>query len=223
MQTGQIKRNIKKINDSLPAHVKLVAVSKTKPNDLIMEAYNAGHKKFGENRVQDLIRKQPELPQDIEWHFIGHLQTNKVKYIAKFITLIESIDSYKLLKEVNKQGVKNNRVIDCLLQFHIATEYTKFGFSLQEAEEMLSDHDFNNLKNIKIIGVMGMATFTDDHEQIKSEFKLLNSYYHSLKDMFFINEKEFKEISMGMSGDYEIAIEEGSTMVRIGSSIFGAR
>jgi PLP dependent protein len=215
--------NISVITKSLPAGVRLVAVSKTKPPEVIMEAYHAGHRIFGENKVQEMVQKQTDLPSDIEWHFIGHLQSNKVKYIAPFISLIHGIDSFKILKEVNKEGRKNNRIIPCLLQFHIAREETKFGFSEEEAHEMLASEAFAGMKNIIIAGVMGMATFTDDHEQVRSEFRLLKSIFESLKRDYFSDQQEFKEVSMGMSDDYTIAVEEGSTIVRIGSKIFGSR
>jgi PLP dependent protein len=215
--------NISVITKSLPAGVRLVAVSKTKPPEVIMEAYHAGHRIFGENKVQEMVQKQTDLPSDIEWHFIGHLQSNKVKYIAPFISLIHGIDSFKILKEVNKEGRKNNRIIPCLLQFHIAREETKFGFSEEEAHEMLASEAFSEMKNIIIAGVMGMATFTDDHEQVRSEFRLLKSIFESLKRDYFSDQQEFKEVSMGMSDDYTIAVEEGSTIVRIGSKIFGSR
>ena len=215
--------NISVITKTLPAGVRLVAVSKTKPPEVIMKAYHAGHKIFGENKVQELVQKQMELPSDIEWHFIGHLQTNKVKYIAPFISLIHGIDSFKILKEVNKEGRKNNRVIPCLLQFHIAREETKFGFSEEEAREMLSSEAFGTMKNIIIAGVMGMATFTDDHSLVRNEFRLLKYIFDVFKRDYFSGSREFREISMGMSDDYTIAVEEGSTMVRIGSKIFGSR
>ncbi len=203
--------------------VMLVAVSKTKPVEAILDIYNSGHKIFGENRVQEIVVKQEQLPNDIEWHLIGHLQTNKVKYIAPFVHLIHSIDSLKLLKEVNKQALKNNRVIDCLLQMHIAEEETKYGLNKKEAEELLTSPLFHEMENIRITGLMGMATFTYNEDQVRQEFKNLKDIFESLKSRFFKNEDAFKEISMGMSGDYKIAIEEGSTMVRIGSLIFGAR
>jgi pyridoxal phosphate enzyme (YggS family) len=203
--------------------VKFIAVSKTKPLESITEAYEAGQRIFGENTVQELAEKHENLPKDIEWHLIGHLQTNKVKYIAPFISMIHSVDSIKLLKEINKQALKNGRIIDYLLQFHIAQEETKFGFDLEEALEMLGSDEFATLKNIRLVGIMGMATFTDDTDQIRTEFKTLASYFDQLKSTHFENVASFKEISMGMSGDYAIAIEEGSTMVRIGSAIFGGR
>ena len=218
-----IKENLINVKSELPKNVTLVAVSKTKPNDLILEAYATGHKDFGENRVQELQTKVQELPEDIRWHFIGHLQRNKVKYIAPFVYLIHGVDSYKLLKEVNKQAKKHDRIISVLLQFHIAEEDTKFGFDFDEAKEMLSSESFIELQHISIKGVMGMATFTDDKEQVRREFKNLNDYFMVLKSHFFKFNDDFSIVSMGMSGDYTIAIEEGSNMVRVGSAIFGER
>ncbi len=218
-----IPQNIEKIKSTLPDTVQLVAVSKTKPNEDILAAYNIGVRVFGENKPQELMRKYDELPKDIQWHFIGHLQTNKVKYIAPFVTLIHGVESFKLLKEINKQAAKNNRIIDCLLQFHIAEETTKFGLSLPEAEGLLSDEAFQDLQNIRIVGVMGMATYTDNQQQIEEEFENLRNIFNILKTDFFVDSSSFKEISMGMSGDYQLAIKHGSTMVRIGSTIFGER
>ncbi|MCD4680142.1 MAG: YggS family pyridoxal phosphate-dependent enzyme [Bacteroidales bacterium] len=218
-----IQTNLTKILDEIPQHVKLVAVSKTKPPSDIMEAYNTGHRYFGENKVQDLTAKQAVLPTDIQWHFIGHLQTNKVKFIAPFISLIESVDSLKLLKEINKQALKNDRTIDCLLQFHIAKEYEKFGLDMAEAISLLESNDYAEMQNIRINGLMGMATFTDDMEVVSREFKVLKSYFSRIKTEYFPDQESFAEISMGMSGDYQPAIHEGSTMVRIGSLIFGER
>lgn len=218
--------NIEKYNEiktSLPENVKLIAVSKTKPAEDIMQLYNLGQRVFGENKAQELKSKYEILPKDIEWHFIGHLQSNKIKYIAPFISLIHSIDSFELLKEVDKFAKKNNRVINCLLQFHIATEETKFGLSLQEGVDLLSNPDFVNLKNIEINGVMGMASLTDNREQIKAEFHELHNIFELLKRDFFSSNPNFKDISMGMTHDYDIAIEEGSTLIRIGSAIFGER
>ena len=218
--------NIEKYDEiraSLPAGVRLVAVSKFKPAEDISALYQHGQRVFGENHAQEMKAKHEILPKDIEWHFIGHLQTNKVKYIAPYVSLIHSIDSLDLLKEVNKQAVKNNRVIPCLLQFHIADEETKFGFSLEECTAMLGSPDYQELKNVKIHGVMGMATFTDDQEQIRREFQHLHQIFQELKSIYFAQNPDFKEISMGMSEDYPIAVEEGSTLVRIGSAIFGPR
>ncbi len=206
-----------------PKQVKLVAVSKTKPLDQIMEFYDRGHKIFGENRVQELVQKQEALPKDIEWHFIGHLQSKKVKYLASFVALIHSVDSFKLLKEINKQAKKNDRVIDCLLQFHIAEEESKFGFNLETGKMALESTDFQECKNIRIVGVMGMASFTEDKNQIRREFKNLKSIFEVLKSNYFENAAWFKELSMGMTGDYKIAVNEGSTIVRIGSLLFGKR
>lgn len=218
-----ISENLAKVKAQIPEHVTLVAVSKTKPNELLMEAYNAGQRILGENRVQELVPKSDALPKDIEWHMIGHLQSNKVKYIAPFVSCIHSIDKVKLLREVNKEAAKNDRKISVLLQFHIAEEDTKFGLDLKETEEYLSSEEFSQLKNIEVAGVMGMATFTDNEAQVRNEFRSLKQIFDQLKAQFFPKEEFFKEISMGMSGDYQIAIEEGSTMVRVGSSIFGSR
>ncbi|MGM0666151.1 MAG: YggS family pyridoxal phosphate-dependent enzyme [Bacteroidota bacterium] len=220
---SEIAENIKLLRKELPEKVKLVAVSKTKPVEDIMEAYNAGHRAFGENRVQELLGKYEHLPSDVQWHMIGHLQRNKVKYIAGFIHLIESVDSEKLLRAINKEALKAGRVIDCLLQFHIAREETKFGFSSEEAVEMIESGLTDELKNVNIRGVMGMATFTDDMERVRSEFIFLRSVYEDLKKRFFSRDNNFCEISMGMSGDYKVALEEGSTMIRIGTLVFGAR
>ncbi len=203
--------------------VKLIAVSKTKPLEDIDSLYNEGQRVFGENRVQELSAKYEALPKDIEWHLIGHLQTNKVKYISPFISLIHSVDSLSLLSEINRQALKNNRVIDCLLQFHIAVEETKFGLNLEEAAEILGSEAFKKMQNIRIVGVMGMASFTENIELVRSEFKNLKNIFDTLKTQFFQSEASFCEISMGMSGDYAIAVEEGSTMVRIGSLLFGER
>ncbi len=218
-----IQSKLRDILDKLPDPVKLIAVSKTKPIEDIREAYDAGQRIFGENKVQDLVAKQPLLPGDIEWHFIGHMQTNKVKHIAPFISLIHAVDSLKLLKEINKQAVKHERSVDCLLQFHIAEEASKFGLSWEEAVELLKSEAYINLKNVNIIGVMGMSTFTSNTDQVKKEFQNLKSIFNSLKKDFFFSDDRFKEISMGMSGDFQLAIDEGSTMVRIGTSIFGER
>ena len=220
---GTIEENLQEVRKEIPAHVTLVVVSKTKPNDAILEAYEFGERIFGENRVLELADKWEALPKDIEWHMIGHLQSNKVKYIAPFVSLIHAVDKDKLLYEIDKEAKKNNRVIRVLLQFHIADEDTKFGLSLDEAEELLESERFRELKNIEVAGVMGMATFTEDENQVRKEFQTLKSTFDKLKSAYFSSTASFKEISMGMSGDYRIAIEEGSTMVRIGSSIFGTR
>lgn len=218
-----IRQNIEEIKSKLPENVKLVAVSKTKSKEEILEVYNSGHKIFGENKVQELVKKHDELPKDIEWHFIGHLQSNKVKYIAPFVHLIHGIDSFKLLMEINKEAAKNKRVIPCLLQFYIASEATKSGLSLEKAQQILDSTEFTLMKNIKISGVMGMATFTDDEKQITSEFKMLKTIFDMLKNEYFFDSESFCEISMGMSDDFSLALNEGSTIVRVGSKIFGAR
>ena len=220
-QTSFMYSKIRQQLKTTPA--KLIAVSKTKPDWAILELYNKGQRAFGENKAQELAAKYEQLPKDIEWHFIGHLQTNKVKYIAPFVRCIHSIDSIKILKEVNKQAAKNGRVIDCLLQFHIAEEESKFGLDEKEAEVLLASPAASKFENVRITGVMGMATFTDNLEQVRREFKHLKSIFDQLKKAFFSDKEYFKEISMGMSGDYEIAVEEGSTMVRIGTLIFGER
>ncbi len=218
-----IKENLERIKATIPEHVTLVAVSKTKPISDIQEAYDAGHRTFGENYPQELRDKHEALPKDIQWHFIGHLQTNKIKYIIPFVTLIHSIDSANLLEAVNKEAKKHERVADCLLQFHIAQEETKFGLDLEEARQLLESDTFKNMENIRICGVMGMATFTDDEVEVRKEFKHLKAIFDTLKQDYFAGQPQFKEISMGMSEDYPIAIEEGATLVRIGSKIFGPR
>lgn len=218
-----IHENLLQIKKELPPQVKLLAVSKTKSPEEILEVYNAGHKIFGENKVQELTSKFEILPKDIEWHMIGHLQTNKVKYIAPFIHLIHSVDSLNLLKEINKQAQKNNRIINCLLQIYIATEETKFGLNDLELQELLANEEYKKLENIKIVGLMGMASFTPEVSLIKSEFKKLFDIFVKTKQEYFSTDAEFKEISMGMSSDYPIAIEQGSTIVRIGSKLFGER
>lgn len=218
-----ISEQIKSIQESLPEGVRLIAVSKFHPNEAILEAYKAGQRLFGENHVQELIAKHESLPSDIKWHFIGHLQTNKVKYIAPFISLIHGIDTPKLLKVVDKEGAKVGRVIPCLLQIHIATEETKFGFSREECLEMLSSGIVSELQHVQICGLMGMATNTDDEAQIREEFHTLHSLFEELKESYFKDAPTFKELSMGMSDDYPIAIEEGSTLIRVGTKIFGER
>ena len=210
-----IKDNLLKIKSSLPEHVTLVAVSKTKPVADLMEAYNAGQRIFGENKIQEMTEKCELMPKDIQWHMIGHIQTNKVKFMAPYVSLIHGVDSLKLLEEINKQALKNNRIIDCLLQIHIAEEETKFGLNEVELHDLLGSESFNNLNNIQIIGLMGMATFTENQIQINKEFDHLKSIFDQLKNL--------NTLSMGMSGDYQLAIERGSTMIRIGSSIFGGR
>lgn len=218
-----IQENLNAVKTTLPSNVTLIAVSKTKPVADIKEAYDAGQRIFGENKALEMRDKHQVLPDDIQWHFIGHLQTNKIKYIAPFVTLIHSIDSAALLESVNKESAKNNRVIDCLLQFHIAQEDTKFGLDIEEAKNLLESENFKKLRNIRIVGVMGMATFTDNSAQIRDEFKNLKNIFEILKNTYFKENDTFREISMGMSDDYPIAIEEGATMVRVGSKIFGAR
>lgn len=218
-----IAENIESVISSLPPEVKLVAVSKTKPNQDIQSAYDAGQRIFGENKVQELVEKHQTLPQDIEWHYIGHLQTNKVKYIAPFISLIHAVDSLKLLRVIEKEGAKNNRRINVLLQFHVAEEATKYGLSMDEARTILKDPLFSTFQHVSVVGVMGMATYTDDLTQVRREFSTLKTYFEQLKQEFFAESQFFNEISMGMSGDYPLAVEEGSTMVRIGSTIFGER
>ncbi len=219
----EIEKKIREIRESLPENVKIIAVSKTKPIETILKAYKSGQKLFGENKVQDLVQKEVQLPKDIEWHFIGHLQTNKVKFLVPFISLLHGVDSLKLLKTVNKEALKVNRIVSCLLQFHVATENTKFGLSKGEAEKLLCSEEFKQLQNIKICGVMGMASYSNDEELVRSEFRELKSIFEELKKIHFSESADFKEISMGMSGDYPLAVLEGSTMVRIGSKIFGAR
>lgn len=214
-----IEQNLKNIRISLPESVTLVAVSKTKPNTDLQEAYEAGQRIFGENKVQEMVQKWETLPTDIQWHMIGHLQRNKVKYMAEFVSLVHGVDSFRLLKEIDKQAKKHDRVIDCLLQMHIAEEATKFGLNEDELFDIIQSEEFSVLENIKIVGLMGMSTFTEDQTQIRREFKQLKSIYTSLQERI----EDLNVLSMGMSGDYQIAIEEGSNMVRIGSSIFGAR
>jgi len=219
-----ISQNLLKIKSTIPDHLTLVAVSKTKPVSDLMEAYDAGQRIFGENYVQELVEKQQELPKDIQWHFIGHLQSRKVKLIAPFVSLIHGVDSMKLLEEINKQALKNHRIIDCLLQIHIAEEETKFGLNENELNEILHfvQNDKEGMKNIRIVGLMGMATFTDNQQQIKKEFTYLKSIFDKTNQLLTPN-FQLQTLSMGMSGDYPLAIECGSTMVRIGSSIFGTR
>jgi hypothetical protein len=218
-----IKNNLLEIKATLPDNVTLVAVSKTKPVSDLMEAYEAGQRVFGENKIQEMAEKFEQMPKDIEWHMIGHVQTNKVKFMASFVSLVHGVDSLRLLEEINKQALKNNRVIDCLLQVHIAEEETKFGLSESELNELLQSESFSQLKNIKIKGLMGMATFTDNQNQIEKEFKHLKSVFDRLSQTQKAGNYEMEILSMGMSGDYQLAIECGSTMVRIGSSIFGTR
>jgi len=214
-----IKDNLQKIIETLPEHVTLVAVSKTKPVKTILEAYNAGQIIFGENKIQEMVDKHQELPKDIQWHMIGHLQRNKVKYMAHFVDLIHGVDSLKTLIEINKQAEKHGRVIKCLLQAKIAQEDTKYGLSFDEIEEILSSDELKELQNVKIVGLMGMASFTEDMDQVKNEFNSLNELFQQLKKQY----NSVSVMSIGMSGDYSLAIECGSTMVRIGSAIFGTR
>jgi len=218
-----VAENIAFIKSKIPSSVKLVAVSKTKPVSDIEVAYNTGQRMFGENRVQELLSKKDLLPGDIEWHLIGHLQSNKVKFIVPFVSMIQSVDSYKLLSVINSEASAIGRVVNCLLQIHIAREETKYGFSPEELDRILGTQDISLLRNVKICGVMGMATFTSDSDQVASEFLFLKECFNVLKNNFFKAESDFREISMGMSGDYEVAVEQGSTMVRIGSLIFGER
>ena len=220
---ADISSNIISLKSQIPASVKLVAVSKTKPVSDILIAYNTGQRRFGENRVQEILNKKDLLPDDIEWHLIGHLQSNKVKLVVPFINMIQSVDSYKLLSIINSEALKVKRIVDCLLQLHIATEETKFGFSLNELYEAIELQEFDNLKNVRIRGLMGMATYTLDNIQIQREFRFLADCFKTVKNRYFTGSANFDEISIGMSGDYELAIEEGSTMIRIGSLIFGER
>ena len=218
-----IKNNIINLRQTLPSGCRLIIVSKTQPAEKIIQAYETGYKTFGENKVQELVSKYEQLPKDIEWHLIGHLQSNKVKYVAPFVHLIHAVDSLKLLEEINKQAKKNNRVISCLLQVHIAEEETKFGLSEEELLRLIQEPALKSLDHVKISGLMGMATFTDNEEQIRTEFRRLKTLFEKLRCMSLPSTMEMKELSMGMSGDYKIAVEEGSTMVRVGSAIFGAR
>ena len=220
---SHIQEEIQTIKAGLPESVRLVAVSKFHPIEALQEAYEGGQRIFGESKVQEMTQKYEALPKDIEWHFIGHLQTNKIKYMAPYVALIHGVDSYKLLSEINKQAAKAGRIIPCLLQIHIAQEETKFGFSTDECRSMLEEGNWRQLKNVQIAGVMGMATNTEDEAQIKREFSTLSAFFQEVKETYFKEVSSFKEISMGMSDDYPIAIEEGSTLIRIGSRIFGAR
>jgi len=220
---SDIASNIISLKQSLPPSVRLVVVSKTKPVEEIMEAYNAGHRCFGENRVQEILNKKDHLPSDIEWHLIGHLQRNKVKYIVPFISMIQSVDSLRLLSVINSEALKVNRMVNVLLQVHIAREETKFGFDREEIYGMMTSAEFTDLKYIRICGIMGMATFTSDLAQVQAEFRSLTDLFNELKKRFFYSDESFREISMGMSGDYRTAISEGSTMIRVGSLIFGER
>lgn len=218
-----IVENITLLKQQIPPSVKLVAVSKTKPVGDIIEAYSIGQRCFGENRVQELLKKKDNLPKDIKWHLIGHLQSNKVNLVVPFIKMIQSVDSFKLLKIINSEAAKIKREIKCLLQIHIATEESKFGFSINELDQMLGSPDFKSMDYVRICGVMGMATLTNDKDQIRNEFRYLRECFYILKRKYFSGNPDFKEISMGMSGDFDTAIKEGSTLIRIGSLIFGDR
>lgn len=220
---NNVSTNIESIRKHIPKHVQLVCVSKFNPNKSILEAYEEGERVFGESKVQELCEKYESLPKDINWHFIGHLQSNKIKFIVPFVSLIHGVDSFKLLTEIDKQAGKKEKTINCLLQIHIAQEETKFGFSANELKEMLAVGDWKQLKHIRICGLMGMATYTDNREQIRNEFKNLKILFDKVRADFFPSETSFCELSMGMSDDFRIAIEEGSTLVRVGSSIFGHR
>ena len=218
-----IQENIREVLSTLPDGVRLVAVSKYHPIEAIREAYDGGQRIFGESKVQEMTAKHDQLPADIEWHFIGHLQTNKVKYIAPYVSLIHGVDSYKLLLEINRQGQRAGRIIPCLLQIHVAQEETKFGFSLEECLQMLALGEWRALPYVSIRGIMGMASNTDDMEQVRQEFSTLNNFFSQVREKYFSDRENFSELSMGMSDDYPIAIEEGSTLVRVGSRIFGDR
>ncbi len=218
-----ITKNLTEIRQNIPQNVKLICVTKFHSDENIMEAYNFGERLFGESRVQELMEKQPRLPDDIQWHFIGHLQRNKVKYMAPFVELIHGVDSLRLLAEINKQAVRNDRIISCLLQVHIAEEQSKFGFSADELVEIYENNALIEYPSVRICGLMGMATFTDNQDQVRKEFQSLKQLYDKIKSTYEANNLHFTELSMGMSDDYQLGIEEGSTMVRIGSSIFGER
>ncbi len=218
---SQIQSNLNAILKELPEHITLVAVSKTFPNSAILEAYESGQRVFGENKVQELVAKYEELPKDIAWHFIGHVQTNKIKYFAPFINLVHGVDREKVLKELNKEAKKNNRIIDCLLQVHIAEEDTKFGFDVKEINQLMTTNALAAYPNIRVKGLMGMATFTENQEQVAREFQGLHKLFMATQQ--HLQSKDFDTLSIGMSGDYDLAIQNGSTMVRIGSAIFGAR
>lgn len=220
---SDIAININQLKNQVPSTVRLVAVSKTRPASDILEAYNAGQRIFGENRVQEILNKKDMLPGDIEWHLIGHLQTNKVKSIVPYVTMIHSVDSFRLLSSINAESSKIGKITDCLLQVHIADEETKSGFLPDELLNELNSIEFNKFGNVKICGVMGMATFTNDHDKVRNEFRFLSEFHKKLKANYFSDKPYFSEISMGMSGDYETAIKEGSTLIRVGSLIFGER
>lgn len=218
-----VVENLRKIRETLPGNVRLTAVSKFQPESVLWEAYNAGQRIFGENHVQELVPKYEHLPKDIEWHFIGHLQANKVKYIAPFVHTVQSVDSLRLSEEINRQAGKHNRKVNVFLQIHIAQETHKFGFLFEEVEKLLAERAFDALKNIRITGLMGLATFTGDALQIRREFSSLHAFFLKIKNIYFASDTFFNELSIGMSDDYLIAIEEGSTMVRIGGKLFGER
>lgn len=220
---SHIQEEIQAIKAGLPEGVRLVAVSKFHPIEALQDAYDGGQRIFGESKVQEMTQKYEALPKNIEWHFIGHLQTNKIKYMAPYVALIHGVDSYKLLAEINKQAAKAGRIIPCLLQIHIAQEETKFGFSTEECRAMLEEGQWRQLDHVQIAGVMGMATNTEDETQIRREFSTLSAFFQEIKEAYFKEVSSFKDISMGMSDDYPLAIEEGSTLIRIGSRIFGAR
>ncbi|MEA1898310.1 MAG: YggS family pyridoxal phosphate-dependent enzyme [Bacteroidota bacterium] len=220
---GLISDNIQSFLEKIPENVQLIPISKTKPNDMILDAWQNGFKVFGENKVQELVRKFEELPEDIQWHMVGHLQSNKMKYIAPFVHLLHGVDSFKLIKIMDKEAKKAGRILNGLFQLHIASEETKFGFLPDEIFEILDSRAYAEIENVRMIGVMGMATLTNNESIISKEFKELYNTYLNLKSRYFQNDENFKEISMGMSGDYEIAIKEGSSMIRIGSAIFGER
>ena len=220
MTIAEVLQNIK---SALPLGVQLVAVSKTHSVEAVQEAYDAGQRVFGENKAQELKDKYAILPKDIQWHFIGHLQTNKIKYIAGFVSLIHSVDSLKLLVEIDREAKKTNRIINCLLQFHIAEEETKYGLDMTDTHQLLTSDEYKTLQNINIVGVMGMATFTENTDIVRKEFHSLKSIFNALKEKYFAEKLDFTEISMGMSDDYLVAVEEGSTLIRVGSSIFGMR
>jgi pyridoxal phosphate enzyme (YggS family) len=220
---NNISDRIESLKRTLPLGVQLIAVSKYHPAEMIREAYDAGQRLFGENHVQEMAAKQPLLPADIQWHMIGHLQTNKVKYMISFVAMIHSVDSLKLLREINKQAQKVNRIVDCLLQLYVAQEDTKFGLTLEECRQMLAEGEWRQMNNVRLCGVMGMATNTNSDDEVKDEFIAIHNFFTEIKTQYFVNEPFFKEISMGMSNDYSLAVQCGSTMVRVGTSIFGAR
>ncbi len=218
-----IAEHINSLRNEIPCNVKVIAVSKTMPVSAILEAYQAGQRVFGENRVQELLQKQPQLPSDIEWHLIGHLQTNKVRSVVPVVSMIQSADSLRLLAEINKEALKINKIMDCLLEIRIAREETKFGLTAEDSVRLLESDEYAVLRNVRIKGLMGIATFTEDIEQVKNEFRYLAAHFRTIKDRFFKTDPSFTELSIGMSGDYKYAIDEGSTMIRIGTLIFGSR